>query len=89
MDLVKDDELRLARGGGAAIQHGAQDLRRHDQAGRLRIDRRVARHQACTRQHKAFAERQPQCNAPHAVRRALQLCESSGFGVRTAAWRVT
>lgn len=46
VDLVEDDPTDLARNFGASIQHRSQDLRRHDQARRRRVDRHIAGDQA-------------------------------------------
>ena len=46
VDLVKDDPADLPHDLGATVQHGPQDLRRHDQAGRARVDGHVTRNQA-------------------------------------------
>ena len=40
--LVEDDPLDVADDVGALVQHAAQDLGGHDEAGRLRLDARVA-----------------------------------------------
>ena len=44
-DLIKDDEIGLAHDGVVAVHHAAQDLRRHNQARRRRVERDVARDQ--------------------------------------------
>ena len=42
--FVEDDPLEIADDVAAVVEHGAENLRRHDQAGRRRVYLNVARH---------------------------------------------
>jgi hypothetical protein len=42
MHLIKDDPLDVTDDVSALVEHRAQDLRRHDQAGRLGLDADIA-----------------------------------------------
>ncbi len=46
VDFVEDEPLDLAHNLRAAVQHRPQNLRRHDEARRVRVDSDVAGHQA-------------------------------------------